>query len=93
MEPETRDRGLPVPTDELDWNQTLHEMMEPISVVTGHSQLLQRQILRADGLTNLERDLMLGNVAAVLDAMQMLAGRVEAWVSERKPSPDSSSLA
>lgn len=62
--------------------------MAPLTAISGRTQLLQRQILRADGLTNLERDQLLGNVVAVLAAVQLLEGRIETLIPPGEPLPE-----
>ena len=50
-----------------------HQLLAPVTSISGLTQLLQRQVLRADGLTNLERDPVLGNLAAMRDAANSCA--------------------
>ena len=57
-----------------------HHLMAPITVISGYTQLLQRQVLRARGLTTLERDQLLGNLAAMRDAAQAMCDRLEVLV-------------
>jgi signal transduction histidine kinase len=64
--------------DSLSWNQIHHELMSPLTVIAGHTQLLQRQILRANGLTNLERDHLLDDVVSVLGAVETLEAQIGA---------------
>lgn len=47
-----------------------------LTAITGQMQLLQRRVLRADGLSHLERELLLGNVAEVLSVVQRLHQRL-----------------
>ena len=64
--------------------------MAPLTAISERTQLLQRQILRANGLTHLERDQLLGNVVAVLAAVQLLGGRIETLIppGEQLPGED-----
>lgn len=43
-----------------------------LTAITAQLHLLQRRLLRADGLSNLERDLLLGTVATVLTSVRDL---------------------
>jgi hypothetical protein len=64
-----------------------HDLLNSLSVITARVQLLQRQLLRANGLTNLERDKMHGNLAALLTEVRILGTRFEAVIG---PIPASS---
>ncbi len=75
------------------WNQIHHDLMSPLTVITGHTQLLQRQILRADGLTTRERDQLLDSVVSVLGAVQTLEGRIGALDPRSIPRSRTASLA
>lgn len=57
-----------------------------LNVITGRTQLLQRQILRADGLLNLERNLILDGLAATLDDVRRMGLHLEDLLVE-KDSP------
>ena len=47
-----------------------------LTASTAQMHLLQRRLLRADGLSSLERDLLLGTVVDTLRAVQQLHERV-----------------
>lgn len=47
-----------------------------LTAITAQMQLMQRRLLRADGLSNLERDWLLGTVADTLAAVQQLNTQV-----------------
>ncbi|MDQ2654275.1 MAG: hypothetical protein M3Z20_14675 [Chloroflexota bacterium] len=64
-----------------------HDLLNSLSVITARVQLLQRQLLRADGLANLERDKMRGNLAALLTEIRIMGARFEAVIG---PVPASS---
>ena len=64
-----------------------HELRAPLTVVTARGQHLQRQLLRADGLGNLERELMLGNLATMLGELQRLGDRIEAHIGSESSVP------
>ncbi len=57
-----------------------HELATPLTTILSRAQLLQRQVLRADGLSTLDRTLLLGNVAAVLAAARLLESQLQALV-------------
>lgn len=48
----------------------------PLRGISEQTQLLQRRILRADGLTTLDRDLMLGTLAAIRGDLDTLTRRL-----------------
>lgn len=64
-----------------------HDLLNSLSVITARTQLLQRQLLRADGLENLERDKMRGNLAALLKEVNILGTRIEAVIGPVKAPP------
>ena len=64
------------PEDAQACTQICHEFTTAITVVVVRSQLMQRQLLRATGLTNLERELLLGNAAATLASVRGLSDHV-----------------
>ena len=47
-----------------------------LTAITAQMHLVQRRVLRADGLSTLERELLLGNVAEVLVVVQRLHQRL-----------------
>ena len=57
-----------------------HDLLNSLSVITARTQLLQRQLLRADSLANLERDKLQGNLAALLQEVNILGTRIEAVI-------------
>jgi hypothetical protein len=63
-----------------DRDRLRYELSTPLTVITGRAQLLQRQLLRANGLVNLERDQMLGNLAALLTEVHLLSTRIESVI-------------
>jgi signal transduction histidine kinase len=69
------------------WRQFQHDLLSPLTVISGSTQLLQRQILRADGLSDLDRDQLLGNVIAVLGAAETLEARIGALVRTSAAPP------
>jgi hypothetical protein len=66
----------------LHRNRTLHELISPITIASGRTQLLERHIQRSESLSPPERDLMLEDVTAVLDALQLLQERIQARVTQ-----------
>jgi hypothetical protein len=63
-----------------------HDLLNSLSVITARGQLLQRQLLHADGLPHLERDKMLRNLAALLTEINILGTRIEV-VHNPVPAP------
>lgn len=47
-----------------------HDLLGSLTVVSAHTQLLQRRVLRAQGLSTLERDLLLSTTASILSALE-----------------------
>ena len=70
-------------TEERDAIRT--DLRNALNVITGRAQLLQRQLLRADGLLNLERDQMLDGLAATLADVRRMSLRLEDLLVERPP--------
>lgn len=64
----------------VDRDRLRYEFSTPLTVITARAQLLQRQLLRANGLVNLERDQMLGNLTALLTEVHLLSTRIEAVI-------------
>ena len=76
-----------MPSDDSGaWTLQHHELMSPVTAILGCTQLLQRQILRASGLTNLERDLLLGNLAAIALSTRGLGDQVQARLALIEPA-------
>ncbi len=63
-----------------DRDRLRYELSTPLTVITARAQLLQRQLLRANGLGHLERDQMLGNLTALLKEIHVLGTRAEALI-------------
>ena len=59
------------------------ELRNALNVITGRTQLLQRQVLRADGLLNLERDQLLSGLAATLEDVRRVGLRLEDMMAEQ----------
>jgi hypothetical protein len=71
----------------LDQSRTLHDFITPITIACGRTQLLERHIQRTESLSSPERDLLLDDVKAVLDALLLLGTRVQARVAQgERPS-------
>ncbi len=64
----------------LSWPLIQHELLAPLTVIAGRTQLLERQALRGAGMTTLEREQLVGNVAAVLSAVRILEARIGSLV-------------
>jgi hypothetical protein len=69
-------------------NRFHHELLDPITAITVCTQLLRRQILRADGLTNLERDQMLGTVASIASTVLAMEDHVQARLALAEPTQE-----
>lgn len=68
------------PDDIPTWSFQYHRLMAPVTALLGHGQLL-----RADGLTNLERDQLLGTLATMLSSVQTLRDQVETMPERSEP--------
>lgn len=64
------------------------ELRNALNVITGRTQLLQRQVLRADGLLNLERDQLLSGLAATLEDVRRMGLRLEDAIAEQATLSD-----
>jgi signal transduction histidine kinase len=73
-------------TADPDSRDLRHDLLTPLTVIAAQTQLLQRRLRRADGLSTLERDLLLGNVANTLVAVQQLTAQLERMLSGRPAS-------
>lgn len=69
---------LPVDTETTVRDRLRHELFTSLTVIATRSDLLRRQILRADGLTTLERDHLLDGLAATRTAAERLHEQLEA---------------
>lgn len=74
------------------WNLRYREIATQLAGLSQRTQLAQRRLLRADGLTSLERELLLSDVAAIWTVVQTLGEQTRAWVGESGPPADTSSL-
>jgi hypothetical protein len=75
------------PDDIPTWIFQYHHLMAPVTALSGHGQLLRRQILRSDGLSNLERDMLLGTLATMMSSVQTLRDHVDAIPENNEPVP------
>lgn len=83
-----RDRDPSVPPDNADtWLLLHHDLMSPVTIILGTTQLLQRRLLRADGLSTLERDWMLGNLVTTMTAIHELTARVNGLLPDEPRPP------
>ncbi|MFN8662909.1 MAG: hypothetical protein U0075_13525 [Thermomicrobiales bacterium] len=57
------------------------DLRNSLSVITGRTQLLQRQVLRSNGLLNLERDQLLYGLAVTLAEVQRVGDQLEGLIS------------
>jgi hypothetical protein len=81
------------PDDIPTWILKYHRLMAPVTALSGQAQLLRRQLLRADGLTNLERDMLLGTLASMMASVEALGDEARTWAAEDEAPPDASSCA
>ncbi len=51
--------------------------MTPVTTIVGYTQLLQRRVFHADRLSNLERDVLLDNLASTTTALKQLIAQVD----------------
>jgi hypothetical protein len=63
-----------------DRDQMPGVLATPLTTILSRTQLLQHQLLRADGLSTPERALLLGNLAAVLAAAQQLENHLRTLI-------------
>jgi hypothetical protein len=69
------------------WSGLPQDLQSPITVISDRLGLLQRQLLRADGLTTLEREMMLGTLAAARGDLETLASRLHGQTHDRNQPP------
>ena len=82
MSPDDLHRDPPVASRDHE----RHDLLNSLSVITVRCQLLQRQLLRANGLAHRERDQMRGNLGALLTEVKVLGLHIEA-VIDPFPAP------
>ena len=56
------------------------ELRDSLTVISVRMQLLQRQVLRADGLSDLDRETLLLGLEAALRESRQVAARMEALI-------------
>lgn len=64
------------------------DLLNSISIISDRARLLQRQILDANGLINLERDQMLGSLATMRRELEALRTQLEALIDSVDPPSD-----
>ncbi len=71
-----------------------HELFSSLTAVSANLQLLRRRVLRADGLSSLERELLLGTIASSMVGVVQLTTQLEAvlppdakGLTDADPSP------
>jgi signal transduction histidine kinase len=65
-----------------------HDLMTPLTVISAQTQLMQRRVLRADGLSDLERERMLTSLASTMKEIQRLTAQLERMLSGDKTPSD-----
>lgn len=68
-----------------------HARRRHFPTMPGTTQMLQRRIMRADGLLHLMRDQMLGNLAAARRDLEHLARQLDGQTRDQHPSPGGNS--
>ena len=64
------------------------ELRNSLGVMTGRAQLMQRQILRSNGLGRPDRDLLLHELTAVLAEVTCMGDRLESMITGTTSQPD-----
>lgn len=64
---------LPADLTVSERDEVRHTAMNAATIILGNAQQLQRRLLRTQGLTQLELDLLLGNVTAILATTRRMA--------------------
>ena len=54
-----------------------HDLIASLATISAQMQLTQRRLLRADGLSTLERDMMLGSLADAVAEIKRLTAQLE----------------
>lgn len=67
-------------------HQLRHHLREALTVISGRSQLLHRQLLRSKGLSAQERDALLRSLTLVTMEVQHLAKEVDTLFNDRTQS-------
>lgn len=63
------------------------ELRGSLTVITARMQLLQRQVLRAGGLADPDRETMLAGLAAALMETRRVAALIETLIADDDPLP------
>lgn len=64
------------------------DLLNSLSIISDRARRLQRQILDANGLINLERDQMLGSLATMRRELEALRTQLEALIDPAEPPSD-----
>jgi hypothetical protein len=64
------------------------DLLNSLAIISDRARLLQRQILDANGLMNLERDQMLGSLATMRRELEALRTQLEALIDSADPPSD-----
>jgi hypothetical protein len=64
------------------------ELRNSLGVMTGRAQLMQRQILRSNGLGRPDRDLLLHELTAVLAEVTRMGDRLESMITDTTSRPN-----
>ena len=68
------------------WSGLPRDLQSPLIALVYRLELLQRQLLRTNGLSTLEREMLLGTVAAARLELERFARRLDSQARDRNPS-------
>jgi hypothetical protein len=68
-------------------DQLRHDLISPLTTISGRAQLLARMIQRSSGLTEPERSTLLGGLSTIEAAVRTLVTRVDAYGREDVDAP------
>ena len=80
-------KELRVDTEAAARDRSRTELRDALTVLTARMQVLQRQLLRAGGLDDPERETMLAGLAAALKETRRLSAQIETLIAGDDPLP------
>ena len=63
-------------------SQRQHDLLSPLTIISGRAQLLARLVRRSSSLTERERDALLEGLTIILEAVQVQAARIDSFGHE-----------
>ncbi len=63
-------------------DQLRHDLISPLTTISGRAQLLARMLQRSSSLTEAERSTLLGGLATIEAAVRSLVTRIDAYGRE-----------